>query len=31
MHDRKRILTVPNALSAYRIAAGPVILCMIVY
>ena len=29
LHDRKRIVTVPNALSAYRIAIAPVILCMI--
>ena len=29
MHDRTRIVTVPNILSAYRIAVAPVILCMI--
>ena len=29
MPDRTRIVTVPNALSAYRLAVAPVILCMI--
>ena len=29
MYDRKRIVNVPNALSAYRLAVAPVILCMI--
>lgn len=29
MEDRTRILTLPNALSAYRIAITPAVLCMI--
>ena len=29
MQDRTRIVTVPNALSAYRLAVAPVILCTI--